>query len=197
MVRGVKPLVVKVGSVAFLLVVPLAILAVGRAAANQTSDRALAEQILAELGRTSGRDWALVQAPLQEAKNALARANSARAAGDLRNAERLEGLARDWAWTARDLVRASAAEADAGTLQHAAAEAGVRAERSRALLEEAIARRGRALAEFERMSAAADAGADSRTKAASSKTLAARTVRDGPATRPAGSVAAPRSTGAP
>ncbi|HKQ69060.1 MAG TPA: hypothetical protein VJT73_06965, partial [Polyangiaceae bacterium] len=65
----------------------------------------------------------------------------------------LEGLAREWAETARDLARANAAEADAGALSAAAADAGVQAERSRALLEEAIGRRGRAEAELEKLSA--------------------------------------------
>jgi len=53
-------------------------------------------------------------------------------------------------------VRAAAVEAEAGALEIAAADAGLQAERVRALLEESIARRGRAEAELEKLTA--DAG---------------------------------------
>jgi hypothetical protein len=97
-----------------------------------------------------------VRIPVEEARRALERAAGARRSGDIRHAELLEGLAREWAETARDVVRAAAVEADAGALELAAADAGLRAERARALLEESIARRGRAEAELEKLTA--DAG---------------------------------------
>jgi hypothetical protein len=131
------------------------------------SDRAVAEQILAQLAPAasataaaapaasaspaSSSDRALTQAPLDEAKRALERASGARRSGDVRHAEQLEGLAREWAETARDVVRAAAVEADAGALEVAAADAGLRAERARALLEESISRRGRAEAELDKL----------------------------------------------
>src|SRR5262249_46895569 len=119
--------------------------------------KAVAEQILASLGSpTDTSIQAALKSPVEEAKRALDRAASARRAGDTHHAELLEGLAREWAETARDLARAIAVEADAGALENAANEAGVGAERARALLEEAIARRGRAEAELEKLSA--DAG---------------------------------------
>jgi colicin import membrane protein len=140
------------------------ILAVGAALAPMAigqplSDKAAAQQILTEMAHplaSSSAEPALTRAPIEEAKRALDRAAGARRSGDVRHAEMLEGLAREWAETARDVVRAVAVEADAGALEMAAADAGIRAERSRALLEEAIARRGRAEAELEKLST--DAG---------------------------------------
>ncbi len=128
---------------------------VSSATGEQLSDRMIAEQILATLGASSAQR-ALAHAPLEESKHALERAAGARRSGDIRHAEQLEGLSREWAETARDLVRAAAAEADAAALELAAADAGVQAERARALLEEAIARRGRAEAELAKL--ATDAG---------------------------------------
>ncbi len=122
---------------------------------EQLSDRAIAEQIVSGAGSSSA-DRALLRAPLDEAKKALVRAEGARKSGDVPHAELLEGLAREWAETARDLARAAAIEADAGALETAAAQANLRAEKARALLEEAISRRGRAEAELEKLSA--DAG---------------------------------------
>jgi len=121
------------------------------------SDKAAAEQILAAMARvpagSSSAEPTLARTPIEEAQRALDRAAGARRSGDSRHAEMLEGLAREWAETARDVVRAAAVEADAGALEVAAADAGVKAERSRALLEESIARRGRAEAELEKLSA--------------------------------------------
>jgi len=122
---------------------------------EQLSDRTVTEQILAGAGSSSAQA-ALLRAPLDEAKKALQRAEGARRSGDVPHAELLEGLAREWAETARDLARAAAIETDAGALETAASQAGLRAEKARALLEEAISRRGRAEAELEKMSA--DAG---------------------------------------
>jgi hypothetical protein len=139
--------------------VPLVPLALG----EQLSDRTAAEQILATLPTApasaapgASSDVAPVLAPAEAARRALERATGARNAKDVRHAEMLEGLAREWAETARDVLRAASVEADAGALELAAADAGLRAERARALLEESIARRGRAEAELEKLTA--DAG---------------------------------------
>ena len=93
--------------------------------------------------------------PVEQAKSALERAASARRAGDVQHAEMLEGLAREWAETARDLARTVQVETTATAEESAAAQALLRAERARALLEEAISRRGRAESELERLSASA------------------------------------------
>jgi hypothetical protein len=152
--------------------VPLVPLAIG----EQASDRTVAEQILAQLPSSppeppqavasaapsasapaaSSGEPNVVRVPVEEARRALERAAGARRSGDVRHAELLEGLAREWAETARDVLRAAAVEADAGALELAAADAGLRAERARALLEESIGRRGRAEAELDKLTA--DAG---------------------------------------
>jgi hypothetical protein len=146
-----------------VLFVALGVPLVPYALGEQLSDKAVAEQILASLPPApasaapgSSSDPALVRVPVEEARRALERAVGARNTKDIRHAELLEGLAREWAETARDVLRAAAVEGDAGALELAAADAGLRAERARALLEESIARRGRAEAELEKLSA--DAG---------------------------------------
>jgi hypothetical protein len=133
--------------------VPLASLAL----AESAGDRAVAEQILANPPAASASaDQAAVKTPLEEAKKALDRAAGARRSGDTRHAELLEGLAREWAETARDVMRANSVEANASAMEVGATDAGVRAERARTLLEESIARRGRAQAELDKLTA--DAG---------------------------------------
>jgi len=121
---------------------------------------------------------ALTAEPVLAAKRALERADSARMAKDIRQAELLEGLAREWAETARDLVYAAKAEAEANQIETRAAQVGVQAERQRALLEEAIARRGRAEAELTRL------GPDAGVPAPRSSATPAR-PRPAPAPAPA------------
>jgi hypothetical protein len=147
---------------------------------QQVSDRAAAEQILATAASSSA-DAALLRAPLDEAKKALDRATGARKSGDVPHAELLEGLAREWAETARDLARAAAIEADAGALENSASQATLRAERARALLEEALSRRGRAQAELEKLSADAGPFPPKPPPTALPKTKAAPKSRTAPA----------------
>jgi hypothetical protein len=153
----VKRIFERLGPVGWVMLFALGVSLAGAAFADPVSDKAVAEQILASMAAASDSSMqAVTRAPIDEAKRALDRAAGARRTGDVHHAELLEGLGREWAETARDLVRAVSVEADAGALEMAAAEAGVGAERARALLEEAMARRGRAEAELEKLSA--DAG---------------------------------------
>jgi len=92
----------------------------------------------------------LVESSLEHAKESLERAHGARAAGDAAHARMLDGLALEYAESARELLRAAAAEQAAASAADKAREASVRAERARALLEETQARRGRADAELEK-----------------------------------------------
>src|ERR1700743_2017121 len=89
-------------SIAFVLVPAVLVAAV--AIAQKPSDRAVAEQILAEVGTPDAAQSSV--AAVAEAKKALERAASARAAGDVHHGEMLEGLAREWAEIGRDLGRA-------------------------------------------------------------------------------------------
>ena len=82
------------------------------------------------------------------AHDALERATRMRNAGDEAHARLSEGLALEWAETARDRARTMAEEAKATRAEQAAIDAGARVERERALLEEAIARSGRLRAEL-------------------------------------------------
>jgi hypothetical protein len=93
--------------------------------------------------------------PIKAANRALERAHGARVAGDEPHGRMLEGLALEWAETARDLDRGSAAERVAQTIGQKAYEVQTRAERARALLEETQARRGRAAAELAHVEAEA------------------------------------------
>jgi hypothetical protein len=86
----------------------------------------------------------LAKQPLDKARQALDRAHQARAAGDYRHAGMLESLALEWAQTAQDLGRAVAAEQRAEKVEKQAADAATKARHARALLEETVARRGRA-----------------------------------------------------
>jgi colicin import membrane protein len=107
----------------------------------------------------------LVADPVRRAKKALERAHGARASGDTAHAKMLDGVALEWAETARDLIRAADAEQAATQVAAAAKEAAGKAERARALLEETQARRGRAEAELERLEAQARTSSEAAAKA--------------------------------
>jgi hypothetical protein len=86
---------------------------------------------------------------VQRGRDALERAVRMRAAGDEAHAQLADGLAREEAETAQDLVRALDAERTADEARRAATDAGTVGERERALLEEGIARNGRLRAEIQ------------------------------------------------
>ncbi len=92
----------------------------------------------------------LVASSIEQAHESLERAHGARVAGDVAHANMLDGLALEWAESARDLLRAASAEQAASSAADKAREAAMRVERARALLEETQARQGRADAELEK-----------------------------------------------
>lgn len=116
-------------------------------------DGATAGRIIEEVEARAAKDKRpkVVEEPLRHARKALQRAHGARTAGDTAHARMLDGLALEWAETARDLLRAAAAEQEALATAKKARELGVQVERARALLEETQARRGRAAADLERV----------------------------------------------
>jgi hypothetical protein len=83
------------------------------------------------------------------ATEALEQATRFRAAGDEAHAKAAEGLAREWAETARDLAQAVAAEKQAEDRKRQAMQAQAQLERTRALVEDGIARLGRLHAELD------------------------------------------------
>jgi hypothetical protein len=121
-------------------------------------DGATAARIIKEVEASSAaapRTAAIVAEPLRQAKKALERAHGARMSKDVAHARMLDGLALEWAETARDLVRAAKAEESALAAAKKARELEVQVERARALLEETQARHGRAAADLARIEAEA------------------------------------------
>lgn len=97
--------------------------------------------------------------PIQEARKLLARAAELRTLGDAARAELAEDGALEWALTARELVKAVELEHEAID-QTAAAEAAVtKAQKARALLDEAIARRAKLQVELDNLEKEAEARA--------------------------------------
>jgi hypothetical protein len=97
----------------------------------------------------------ITAAVVARAKEALERATRLRGAGDEAHAKAADGLAREWAETARDLARAADAEAQASDSRRKAVDAQARLVRARALVEEGIARVGRLRAQLDEASRAA------------------------------------------
>jgi hypothetical protein len=114
----------------------------------QAGDRDVALAIVDELGKDAGRQ-ALVAEPLDLARRAIERAIRLRAVGDEAHAKAADGLAREWAEMARDLVRAADAEEKAAAVRRKALDEQVQFERTRALVYEGIARVGRLKAELD------------------------------------------------
>lgn len=133
---------------ALLVGVVAGVLAVAAPAAAQDADRAAAEALVQQLDHDAAHHAVTAQ-PIAQAKDALERATRLRTAGDEAHALTADALAREWAETARDLARAADAEAKAADLRHEAMDAQAQLERSRALVEEGIARVGRLRAEIE------------------------------------------------
>jgi hypothetical protein len=87
---------------------------------------------------------AVVQDPISKAKAAQQRAQNARGSGDLQHATELDALALTWAQVADDLVRAATAEKQLADLQKTVTDLEQKAIRTQALIEQTIARKGRA-----------------------------------------------------
>lgn len=132
-------------SLAALFVTTL--LAIGAMAAAAGDDRSAAESVLAEVEASPRKEVAVELATRSRA--ALDRGRRLRASGDEAHAKLADRLARTWAEAARDAARAAVVEESAATARRGASDAGVVADRERALLEEAIAQSGRVRAQLE------------------------------------------------
>lgn len=129
-----------------------AISTVGRAGAGggPGDDRAAAEALVAPLDKVDKAEPAPVTAEaVARTREALEQATRFRAAGDEAHAKAADGLAREWAETARDLALAAAAEKQAEDRKRQAIQAQAQLERTRALVEDGIARLGRIRAELD------------------------------------------------
>lgn len=108
----------------------------------------------------------LTAQPLAQARQALERASDARKAGDADHARLLDELALEWAQTAGDLVHTSKLEQESAKLEKEASEVEAKAVRALAIIEEAVARRGRVQQELDQQTAGSEAGAAPQPKAA-------------------------------
>jgi hypothetical protein len=129
------------------LAMMLAGVGIGVAAAAGPDDRAATEAVLREVEASPKKDVA--GEPIARSKAALERASRLRAAGDEPHARLADGLAKTWADAARDVLRAVDVEERAQASRRGATDAGLVAERERALLEEGIAQSGRLRAQLE------------------------------------------------
>jgi len=124
---------------------------------------------------------------LEQTRRALDRADQAKAAGDTITARHLEGLAREWADMARDILRASEAESRADQNQLAAVSASASARRTQAMIDTLASRRSRAEGELQQVRSESSASLPAAA-------ISAARVRPAPA-RPTPTSAAPTSTG--
>ena len=112
---------------------------------------------------------AIVADPLAKAKAAQQRAQGARGSGDLHHATELDALALTWAQVADDLVRTAAAEKQLSELQKQVTDLEQKAIRTQALIEQTIARRGRAEQNLTNAETAKPAGKGGAAQPAASK----------------------------
>jgi hypothetical protein len=122
----------------------------GIAFAARGDDRARAEGAISRL-KLDPAHARLAHEPMTQAERALRRADEARAASDTKHPPQLESLAREWAEAGVDLVRAAEAEKKLNDVQKQIADVETKTTRARALLEESIARRGRAQAKLDEL----------------------------------------------
>jgi multidrug efflux pump subunit AcrA (membrane-fusion protein) len=120
----------------------------GLSRAEGTDDHAAAMALVAKIEQDPAHAPITAEATTH-AKDALERATRLRSTGDEPHAKAADGLAREWAETARDLARATDEEVAASNLRRKAVEAQAQLERARALVEEGIARIGRLRSEVE------------------------------------------------
>jgi colicin import membrane protein len=111
-----------------------------------------AEALLVQL-EAIPEDRALAKDLIARSRRALERSRKARAASDHRHGAELEALALELAETGRDLVRAAKAERALSEIEGKTRELEARAVRARALVEQTVARRGRASEQLQRVQA--------------------------------------------
>ncbi|MDX2054345.1 MAG: hypothetical protein SFV15_18230 [Polyangiaceae bacterium] len=119
---------------------------VAPAGAQAASPRREAEALLAKLAKSERA--ALIATYTRRAESALTRALAATSKKQLKVAEQLESVALRLALTAQDLLRATDLERQASSLELQLNLAQEKTVRARALIEEALARKNRALAQL-------------------------------------------------
>jgi hypothetical protein len=127
------------------------------ARAQGADDHAAAEALVKQLEADSAHRLVTANA-LDHAKAAFEQGARLRAATDEAHARAADGLAREWAETARDFARAAEVETNALDGRRKAVAAEEKLERMRALVEEAIARVGRLTAALDEADHVANRG---------------------------------------
>ncbi len=166
----------------------VAAVALGAHASAMDDDRAMALSALRDVeARPEAKE--LAKEPLARAHEALDRAQRLRDVRDEPRARLCDGLARTWAETARDVVKAAEAETRARASRGSALDAGAQVERERATLEEGIGQTGRLKAQLEAL--------ESEGKQRPDRTSAVARDADGGAPRSLTPKAAPSGPAAP
>jgi hypothetical protein len=127
-------------------------------------DHAVAQGLVDEVAR-DGEHASITGEILERARKELERATRLRALYDEKRARAADGAAREWAETARDLLRAVGAETKAAEVRRKALDAQAQVDRTRALVDEDIARIGRLKAELEAAEKSALQGDDADRRA--------------------------------
>ncbi len=130
--------------ITLLVAASVATLAIAAGNDDSAEATALIQQLDADTAHK-----ALVADTLAKAKEALERGRRMRTAGDEAHAKLADAVAREWAETAHDLVRAVDLEKGAAASRSGAIDAGARVEREQSAVEESIARVGRVRAVLE------------------------------------------------
>jgi len=170
--------------------------AAAAAAGPDNPDRgASTETILREVEASPRKD--VVGEMSTRSRTAVERAARLRSNGDEAHARIADGIAHTWAEAARDVVRAVEVEERAAAARRGATDAGVVADRERALLEEGIAQTGRLRAQLESVEREAKEQPARTSAAANSDTDGGARKSAPPPRRPTGDEQGPKGGAAP
>ncbi len=128
------------------LAVAASLVSLAAYATRTGGDRAAAERLIATVGSAG-----VASEPIAKAKDALKRSDNARGAGDTKHGDMLDAVGHQWAEVAHDVTRAVAIEAELEKVNAAVTDAETKVVRGRALLEETVARKGRAKSQLEQL----------------------------------------------
>ena len=119
-------------------------------ASRSGDDRSRADALVASLSADPTHAKVAHEA-IEAARHSLRRADEARASGDQKHAPELDALAREHAETGGDVARAADAEKKLAETQRQLTDVETKINRARAVLEETLARRGRAQAKLDEL----------------------------------------------
>jgi hypothetical protein len=177
----------RIGLSRWLVVALTVALGVGVASSLRAAgpdDASSTEAVLREVEASPKKD--VTAEMIARSRAALDRAKKLRAAGDEPHARLADGLAKTWAEAARDVLRAVDVEERAQAARRSATDAGVLAERERALLDEGIAQAGRLKAQLDTLERESKEQPARTSAAANSDTDGGAPKPKAPKTPPAG-----------